>query len=214
MSIDYYRPISSQKWEILRSFLNGQTIHPNILWSKTRFINEKIKFTPSFQDIKNFPFYYHLGKVFKATSVIQFGARNGTEHIYSCYLQSCRSTNTWFIVENEIKDPYLSFIRKNISRFLTENQLTCFITTESIEKLKESQSINNKKFDLALMTMEYWENVNFYEYLKIAWNTVNQDGILLIDFFKNNKEAEKFLSFINRQPQIFETRNIIAIVEK
>lgn len=183
----------------LKSKLEKTDFDPEILLGSVKLLDEGSKETAAFKDSKYFPFYYHLGSQIKPKNVIQIGPKLGL--VGACFLQSCKTVENW-LIKDAFGEP-IPFIRSNLRKFAPKNCLIEF-------------GENDIKADLALFT-EPCPKARFADFLNVLWDSLDSEGILLVDCLFEEFVEHKFTEFCsikNREPVIFNTRYKVGIVTK
>lgn len=186
-------------FEILHSKLKTGLITPKILLSGIKLLDELSKDSPGYSDPKNFPFYYYLGRQVVPERVLQVGPQLGLPG--ATFLQGCKTVKEWFALD--VFAPSIS--RSNLSLHC-DSVKVAKLDDEKL-KIKFSCDIGfiSESFKLASMN-----------YLEFVWQNLNPEGLLVVDYINDDTDGSfyKFCRVKNREPEIFDTRNRIGIIQK
>jgi predicted O-methyltransferase YrrM len=186
-----------------------------ILLGHSRFIDDSSTKASAFNDPSHFPFYYHLGNLVSAKSLVEIGVGLGLRA--ASFVQGCQceeflglqvSCNDQFygtrLATGNVKDHSHRFARINIHHGLITDP-------DFVYRFDAS------KWDVALISEE-----SSYEqhlvYLDSLWERVRMGGLIVVDYQTRHdpsrKALEDFCKVRNRDPVVVGTRYGVSLVQK
>jgi len=167
--------------------------------------NKSDNLKPNFTDPKNFPFFYHLGKVSGAKSLAHIDVDLGLEDV--CFIQGSKQFDRWM--------GYASTIYETKSAKLTWSNVGKFCKNiDRCTELKDFDKFILKKYDAIILS----NPAHIEPFRDIIWENLSRDGILIINKLNDNKKGfsmlEDFSKSVNRKPEIFKTRYGTGIIER
>lgn len=199
--------------DLLENDLKKSLVTTKVLTSNFKFIDEASKKSHAYNDNLYIPFYYHIGKYLKPTTMLEVGVDLG--FISSCFFKSCKTVDYYLGFQskkeevNWDKSLYLSNIKKNYKKQL-DVYYGDFLDKSFLD------IVENKKFDIAIINI----NDSFDKLFALCdfiFLNLNKDGYMIFDFIKNNKSREIFFNIANgykKEYKVFETRNGTGVLKK
>ena len=199
----------------LQEDLDKALIGPHQLLSGTKVLAESSRESPEYQDRRNLPFWFHLGKQVSVSEVLQIGAMIGLPA--ACFLQSCKSVSNWGVVQS---------FTQNVREDGTNNVMSSNIKLHSPEI---EVAYHPRRFvmqgkgaigscGLAILTEECGSSrYSPTDFLTLLWDCLKPEGLLVCDYINSNAQGEAFREFAgvkNREPVIFKTRYGVGIIER
>jgi hypothetical protein len=200
--------------ENIENSLAKATISSRFLLDRLTVINEASRKSAAYQDPMHAPFFYYLGKYFRARNVVEFGFGLGL--LSSCFFAGCETVDYFFAYEpltEEYYHPRLGF--SNIKKFYKGNfDFYQGKTTDErfLDKIAEF------KWDLTLFNEEGLEGDSVASCYDLVWKNLSFDGLMVANYLsKNEKTKEVFETFskmVGRKPVFFDTRYGIGVIQK
>lgn len=195
--------------DFLQHKLDYNLIETSILLGAVKLLDSSSKDTPAFNDLRYFPFYYHLGTQIKPKIIYQIGAKLGL--IGACFMQGCKTVEEWHSMENftELTLP-ASIIESNLKKFSSGK-----VEFHGFNDNSLTQGIVDC-IDLGLLTEKYSKEKTKL-YLEFFWKYLNPEGLLVVDYIDDDDVNESFHDFCrvkNREPHVFKTRYGIGIITR
>jgi len=192
--------------------LNREYISGKILLGKLKFIEESSRKTSPYSDPRYAPFYYYLGKHYKANKVLEIGFNLGL--FSSCYFMACKETQ-YFLGFQEEDEKYSAKLGRDNIKNNYKGDFDIHVGNVFEDPFLEKFSPN--RWDLVIINIEKnYDNQLFY--LDYVWEKINLGGLLVVDYLIQNKPSQKaFTAFAhgkNRDFHIFQTRYGTGILEK
>ncbi len=200
------------KFDNLSQNLNKCCISSNIIIGSLKFLGSSTPETPTFNDPRYFPFYYHLGKEFdKPIQVYQIGSKLGL--IGACFIQGCDHPVKWKAMEENLEGLIhpCSIINSNLRKFTKDGgstEMFCFY------KNALTTILADQNLDAAFLTEKY-DAERTQIYLEYLWNRLRPEGLLVVDYIEDDVIKESFSGFCrvkNREPFVFKTRYGVGII--
>ena len=195
--------------ESLQRDLSNEVIHPKVLLSKFRMLDEDSRYAPAYQDPAYLPFYYHLGKYIHPENLVDIGFGLGLNT--GCFLKSCHSVKrvTAFQEISEFYSPRLA--TKNLRDLSKDLEIKSY--SKDQEFLDEVASY---KQDLVFVN-EKLPYDRLRDFLTVTWNSLNDNGMVVVDYLTDPIVNQAFIDFSkieNRNSVIFETRYRTGVLIK
>lgn len=182
----------------------------DILLGSAKMLDPNSKNTSVFQDLRYFPFYYHLGKMIQhPVKVAQIGSKLGL--IAACFIQGCDYPVEWHAMDEASNgiNPPANIIRSNIRQFGKIGSKGEF------SELSDALS-SVEKFQIGFLTEKY-NLEKTQRYMEWLWERLVPEGLLVIDYIHDDGTRELFDRFCrvkNRESVIFDTRYQIGMLNK
>lgn len=183
-------------------------IPPRMMLSKFSLIDEKSRHSHAFLDPSYLPFYYHLGKVFKAKSLLEIGFGIGLQS--ACYFMSNPDVENYLSLQ-EPEGYYSSKIGKSNIKRVYRNSFDVignyFHDGSFIDKL------NKRKWDLVFIN----ETRN-YDVLLLWLNNIwdSLGGVICMDKVnseeQNRRAYKDFCKNKGKEHHIIETRYGMGLI--
>lgn len=193
--------------------LDKSVISSKTILSRFRFLDDRAKNTGAYSDPHWIPFYYHLGKRMKATSLLHVGFGLGIES--GTFLLGCRTVENLLGFQdprgeyyslrvgiNNIKDKYRKGFRCFACNILNDELVAC---------------MGEREWDVIIQTemTQYDEHRSYFD---ICWSYLKYGGLLVVDYVTshdpNRQAVDDFCKIVNREPIMLDTRYGVAIIEK
>lgn len=189
----------------LQEKLDNPTIHSKHLLNNVVLINNKDRETATFTDPCYLPFYYHLGKICKAKSIVHIDYKLALEDV--CFIQGALS-ESWVGYNPCSDDDHesINLALNNVKRF-------CKKVKKCVE-LKDFEESVAKGHDVFIVT-----HVNHLKVFRNdIWDNLFPEGLLIVDNIYADEDGDgkltDFAKSVNRIPIFFRTRYGIGIVER
>ena len=181
--------------EKLNSVLQNSIMPVSALIGNCKTIENSSLHNPNY-----FPFYYHLGKVVDAKSILDTDFYLGLKEV--CFLKSCKSIlKITGIVPNheEYKDLGVKYAKDNIKN----------VRNIDVE-IAESLSNIDGSWDLIFCDNPSFARNNIQK----LWGLLCFEGLLVIgNIYKNEEEFSSIAVSVNRVPVVFE-RYKVGIIQR
>lgn len=196
--------------EYLNEKLSNNTISSKVLLARARLAEISDWNTPTMNDYKYLPFYYHLGTQISAKKVFELGFGLGLTS--SSFLQSCKA------------DKFVGFQITNNDHYYSLRLGSATLKEYFFGNIKLDIG-NNKKFD-DLIVSDRWDvcfitdkvEVKFLRgYIDKIWENLETDGLVVVDHLKEDSRMNIFKDWcecVNREPEIYETRYKTGIIKR
>lgn len=203
----------------LEANFNISHMPSEILLGSAKLLDASSRETPAFQDVRYFPFYYHLGKSFHQPIVVcQIGVKLGL--IGACFMQGCNHSVEWQAMEEQSDNLVIpkNIVVSNLKQFAKADGGVTFrsFSDNSANVSVVEFPLGTKMADLCLLSEKY-DKKRTQMYLSVLWEHLRSEGLLVIDYIHDDAIRESFNGFcrvINREPVIFDTRYRVGIVVK
>lgn len=193
--------------------LAAQLISGSTLLNSMRLIDEDSRKSAPYADPNYCPFYFHLGKYFKAEKVLEFGFTLGL--LSASYFTSCKDSK-YFLGFLEKKEEFFSVRlgRANI-RLKFKGDADFYVGNLHDQIFLDKFSPNS--WDLTILNDESVYDKHL-EYLDAVWPYVSEGGLVVSEYIDRHEPAkDAFFAFCeskNRQPVVFATRYGTGILQK
>lgn len=214
MSRYFFMYTQNQLKALIDQDLKKQLIPSTILLDRLCFLTDESRKSSPYCDPRFVPFYYYLGKYYHSKSLLEIGFGNA---MFSCaYFQSYKNVENFFGFQQKSDKSYNPrFGLKNVRRFY-KNQFNYFYG--NILEKNMGLLLNNNSFDLVLINEEDISYDQLSLHLDFAWEKLQDDGIITIDYLEKNddikKAFENFCKRVNRTPLYFKTRYTVGMLQK
>lgn len=181
-------------------------LSPDIILPNVKVLDSASRLSPAFNDPFYLPFYYRLGCEVKPEKVVQIGSKLGL--VGAAFLRGCPVVQRWHVVE-ESGTPTRT-IQSNL-RMKSQVEVTFQFLDQNTPNLGKQAEF---KADVCFLTEKYTPEKQKM-YLDFLWNSLSDEGLLVVDYIHDDTLRESFDSFCrvkNREPVIYKTRYGIAIL--
>lgn len=172
--------------------------------------DEGLRKSSEYNDPRHYPFFYWLGVHFKPKRILEIGFKLGLSTC--CFFKSCKTVEDYYAFY-ETKEEYYSprLGKKNVKKRFKGDFVLLTTIFPKLNDLLEGQ------FDLVFINET--ENYDKYRaYLDLAWERINEKGLIIIDYINRLKPAKQayvdFCSIQNKSETILDTRYGIGLIQK
>lgn len=177
--------------------LSKKSIPPRILLSKFRFIQEESRSSHESLDPSYMPFYYYLGHEFQPKSVCTLELGLGLP--LGCLLAGCKPERVMAFQEKRSEFYSDRLAKANIKSVYRGNLDIHYGELEMKEKWQ-------------CILLDGNHNQTLFN---LAWDSLEDDGILCIDHIEKCSQAFQNLYILKRrEPVFFPTRYGVGIIQK
>jgi predicted O-methyltransferase YrrM len=197
----------------LNADLSSQIISGRILLDRLSVVDENSRKSPAYPDHKYAPFYYYLGKYFKAEKVMELGFSLGL--LSSSYFTSNKSAEVFFgFREKSLDFASIRIGKRNIKQRF-KGDTSFYVGNFFDQEFTEIADLH--KWDLIFVNEELSYDKHL-EYFDIAWDLLSENGILIMDYIGHHEPAKNaFYSFANSKNRdfvVFDTRYKTGVLQK
>ena len=200
---------------IIRKQLDQGLIGSDKLLAGTKLLDESSREAGDYTDIRYLPFYYHLGKQLTPKSVYQIGAKLGL--VGACFLRSCKTVEQWIAMDQD-RDLAARIIESNLklhTKYCNDpmpgGSVGYMGLSDSMLEMPAAKDFPG--FDLGFLT-ENFGSERYIKHLKFLWNFLSPEGLLVADYINSGDVFHEFCRVNNREPEIFNTRYGVGIIQK
>lgn len=199
--------------DAVKPLLDAGLVSGRTLLDRMRVLDESSRKTAAYADPKYAPFYYHLGKFLKPTSMIEIGFNLGL--LSACFLTSCKTVVKYLGFQQRKDEYYSSRLGHDNVKSKYKGDIQVHIGDLADEEFTEKISPNS--WDLVILNDEVGFDRHL-TYLDLSWEHLSDHGIIVAEYIVRHTPArEAFQAFCeskSRVPVTFDTRYGTGIVQK
>lgn len=184
-----------------------------VLLGRARFIDDTSVKSPAFNDPAYLPFYFHLGGMVKATSLVHVGLDLGLPA--SCLAQGCPSLTDVLGFQRQGDEFYSSRLAVGNVRDHFKGNLAVHVG--EMADAAFAGGLGAREWDVAVVTdrTDYAGHRAAFESL---WGRMAFKGILVVDFLSRHEPLRRafddFCRASNRDPVTVATRYTVGIIQR
>lgn len=180
----------------------------------SRVINEKDRRASAYTDPHYIPFYYHLGKFLKPTSIVEVGLRLGL--VGAAFLTSCQTVEEYLTLQWSNGEEYYS---SRLAKANIRDHYRGLLYTHagSIDNEEFASRLESRTWDLAVVNDELSYDDQLLV-LETLWPRISPGGYLVCDYVKSHPPVRKawdgFCASRRLKPEFIDTRYGVSIAQQ
>jgi len=167
--------------------------------------------TPTMNDPKYLPFYYHLGTQLQSKKVLELGFGLGL--VVASFTQGCSTVEKYVGFQITTGDYYYS---TRLGTATLKEYYNGSIKVDVGDTPRFEELVSTDLWDIGLITQNVEEKF-LRRYLDKVWRNLTSEALIVVDHLQEPSRMEIFQDWcksISREPDVYQTRYTLGIVAK